>query len=198
MGSRSRDRAARAAAGQSAEPADVQAGHRAVHRRLHRRRARRRRSCRMPNGRWSTTPRQRDAAGVPCGVDRQPRRAAAARQTATATLDTTTRRRRSDRAATSLFDPDAGVRRCWRSRQRRLAQPEHLHRRASPAACRRLAGNTKPLSPTLQRGFVVFAQNTDRRPDTQLPDDDPQPAAGRARVVQPVPAAAVHRASPAR
>ena len=126
----------RAAAGQSAEPADVQAGHRAVHRRLHRRH--RGAGVRADaKGRWIyNTAAIADAAGLPRGVDRQPRRArAASTPTATAIRGTTTRRPDAAGRPAEPGRSDArpsGVRAgpATPGRATRTSTP-----RASPAAC---------------------------------------------------------------
>ena len=151
-----------------AEPADVQAGHRAVHGRLHRRRrgagvrAERRREVDLQHrGRPA-------AAGVPRGVDRQPRRAAAEdAQSGDGNLDWTdyTPPKMSPVRAANQHLPDP-ARRCPSAlpRQRRLAQPEHLHRAHHRAAC----SSDRPATPSRCRPTCSAPSWCSRRTPTDL------------------------------
>ena len=167
-----RERGPRTAAGEPAEPADVHAGHRAVHRRLHRRH----RGAGVRAGRQGQVGLQhrdhRDAAGIPCGLDRQPRRASAARR----------QLRRQYRwtdytppvapgAEPSLVDPTQTWPQCVPgnagSRNQNIYTVAH-HRR--PA--RRLARQHQDRCRRRCSAASWCSRRTRRRPDTQLPDDD--------------------------
>ena len=151
-----RERALGTAAGESAEPADVQAGHRALHRRLHRRhrRAGVRAGRRKASG--NTTPRHRRhrRCSTRCG----PTTATCVRRSTAIGHDT--RRpplRRSGRPASSIPTQAPPV-----------CVPGNAGSRNQNVYSSRITGglvvgspgNAKQLSPTLQRAFVVFAQNT--------------------------------------
>ncbi len=195
MGFRSAERAPRTAAGQSAEPADVQAGHRAVHGRLHRRhrRAGVRAGRRKASGSTTPRPRRRRRCSMRCG----PTTATCARRSNGdwTAIHCTTTRRRALGGQPSLVDPTQA--------RADSASPGNAGSRNQNVYSSRITGglvvgspgNAKQLSPTLQRAFVVFAQNTTAQ-TTQLPPQDRRPAARRTRLVQPVSAAAVHRAVP--
>ena len=135
MGYRNSTVAARAAAGESAQPADVQAGHGALHRRLHRRGARRRRSCRPAGGDWVYNTASNGQIPVFHAVwtDNRDVRPPLDGNWANYTPPTIN----GQFPGTSLFDPTQTGGRVP-GRQRRLAQPEHLHRahRRRPAGRR--------------------------------------------------------------
>ena len=92
---------------------------------------------------------------------------------------------------TSLFDPTKTVPVCQAGNAGSRNQNVYTARIAGGLLVG-APGNTKPLSPTLQRGFVGVRAEPDDR-DQDLPDDGAGAAGGRPRVVRPVPAAAVRR-----
>ena len=176
----------RAAAGQPSEPADVQARDGAVPRRLHRRRP-------LPgvraDGSWRLDVQHRvhrRAARVPRGLDRQPRRAAAARREL-AELHAPDARRRVVGQPVRPVEDRAGV----PGRQRWFAEPERLHRphRRRPAG-RRAGQHQAALDDAAPRLRGVRAEPDHR--DQDFPDEGAGAAGGRARLVRTVPAAALH------
>ena len=119
-------------------------------------------------------------AGLPHRLDRQPRRASAR---ATATGRTTRRRRSSGGRPPACSIPRSRFPHAGR------ATPDRATRTSTP---RKIGGgllvgapgNTKPLSTTLPRGFVVFAQNRTTLTKTFRMRVLAQPAGGRASFAQ--------------
>ncbi len=91
---------------------------------------------------------------------------------------------------TSLFDPTQQVAVCYAGNAGSRNQNIYTARIGGGLLVG-APGNAKPLSPTVQRGFVVFAQNQ-TTVDADVPHDRAGPAAGRPRLVRAVPAAALH------
>ena len=146
---------ARAAADQPAQPADVQAGNRSVHRRLHRRDAGARRSSRRPaDGGFTTQQRRRPFLFS----TRRGRTTATCARRSTATGPTTRRPRSSagPGRASSIRSKTVAV--CHAGNAGSRNQNIYTAR-ISGGLLVGAPGNSKPLSTTLQRGFVVFAQN---------------------------------------